>query len=191
MEQKTFNPRTIVILLFMLAVACLRIILNTKTAFSLLTNFTPIGAMALFGGAYFNKSWKAYLFPLLTLWISDIALSRFVYYHHWQLFYNGAYWIYGAFALMVIAGKYVLKNVSVKNILLSAFAITFIHWIIADLGVWSAGSLYPKTISGWWACLAAAIPFERNFLGGTLLYAAIMFGSFEWMKAKFPSLAIA
>ncbi len=191
MEQKRFNPRTIVILSFILAVASLRIILNMQTGFSLLTNFTPIGAMALFGGAYFNKSWKAYLFPLLTLWISDMVLSRFVYYNQWQLFYGGAYWIYGAFVIMVITGKYVLKNVSVKNVLLSALVVTFIHWIITDLGVWSAGSLYPKTIRGWWACLAAAIPFERNFLGGTLLYAAIMFGSFEWMKTKFPSLAIA
>ena len=191
MEQKTFNPRTIVILSFMLAVASLRVVLNMQTGFSLLTNFTPIGAMALFGGAYFNKSWKAYLFPLLTLWISDMVLSRIVYYHQWQLFYSGAYWIYSAFVIMVITGKYVLKNVSVKNVLLSALAITFIHWIITDLGVWSAGSVFPKTISGLWSCLAAAIPFERNFLGGTLLYAAIMFGSFEWMKTKFPSLAIA
>ncbi|MDQ6903326.1 MAG: hypothetical protein M3139_09985 [Bacteroidota bacterium] len=191
MSTQTFNPRTIVILVFMLAVASLRVILNTKTGFSLLTNFTPIGAMALFGGAYFNKPWKAYLFPLLTLWLSDIILSRFVYQHQWQLFYHGAYWIYGAFVLMVIAGKYVLRNVTVKNILLSAFAITFIHWVIADLGVWSAGSLYPKTISGWWACMAAAIPFERNFLCGTLLYAAVMFGSFAWMKTKYPSLVIA
>ena len=191
MAQQTFNPRTIVILLFMLIVAGLRVILNTQPGFSLLTNFTPIGAMALFGGAYFNKSWKSYLFPLLTLWISDIVLSRLVYYHQWQLFYNGSYWIYSAFVLMVIAGKYLLKNVSVKSILLSAFTIAFIHWIVTDLGVWSAGTLYPKTINGWWACLAAAIPFEINFLCGTLLYAAIMFGSFEWMKTKYPSLKIA
>ena len=191
MAKQTFNPRTIVIGVFMLAVAALRVILNMKPGFSFLTNFTPIGAMALFGGAYFNKSWKSYLFPLLTLWISDIALSRLVYYHDWRLFYSGFYWAYGAFALMVIAGKYLLKNVSVKSILFSAFTVTFIHWIVADLGVWSGGVMYSKTLSGWWACLSAAIPFERNFLCGTLLYAAIMFGSFEWMKTKYPSLKIA
>lgn len=191
MIQKTFNPRTIVILVFMLAVATIRVWLNTKSGFSLLTNFTPVGAMALFGGAYFNKSWKSFLFPLLTLWISDIVLSRFVYYHEWRLFYGGFYWTYGAFAMMVITGKFLLKNISVKNILLSALTVTFIHWIVTDFGVWLSSAMYPKTISGWWACLAAAIPFERNFLSGTLLYAAIMFGAFEWMKTKYPSLKIA
>ena len=83
------------------------------------------------------------------------------------------------------------KNVSVKNILLAAVTITFIHWIVSDMGVWLASSRYPKTPAGFWACLTAAIPFERNFLLGTLVYSAIMFGSFEWMKAKYPSLRIA
>lgn len=191
MAQHTFNPRTIVILLFMLTVALLRVFLNIEAGFSLLTNFTPVGAMALFGGAYFNKEWKAFLFPLLTLWISDILLSRFVYYHDWRLFYGGFYWTYGAFGLMVIVGKYLLKNVSAKNIILSAFTVTFIHWIITDLGVWLGSSIYPQTITGFWGCLVAAIPFERNFLSGTLLYSAIMFGLFEWMKTKYPSLKIA
>jgi hypothetical protein len=187
MSKEKFNPRSIVLLLFMIAVAILRVLFNPKWGFAFLSNFTPVGAMALFGGAYFSTSKKAYLFPLLTLWISDILLSRFVYGHEWRLFYSGFYWIYGAFALMVIAGKLLLKNVTGKNILLSAFMVTFIHWIIADLGVCSGSSIYPKTIGGWWACLEAAIPFERNFLYGVLLYGAIMFGAFEWMKSKYPS----
>ena len=190
MTQQKFNPRIILLLAFMIAVAILRVVLNPKSGFAFLSNFTPVGAMALFGGAYFTSK-KAYLFPILTLWLSDILLSRFVYNHEWQLFYSGFYWVYGAFALMVVAGNYLLKNVSVKNILASAIVITFIHWIIADLGVWLAGSMYPKTIGGFCACLTAAIPFERNFLSGTLLYSAIMFGSFEWMKSKYPLLRTA
>jgi len=171
----------------MIAVAILRVVLNPEWGFAFLSNFTPVGAMALFGGTYFTSK-KAYVFPLLTLWISDIFLGRFVYGNEWQLFYGGFYWIYGAFALMVIAGKLLLKNVSVKNILLAAVVITFIHWIVSDTGVWLASSRYPKTLEGFWACLMAAIPFERNFLAGTLLYSAIMFGSFEWMKSRYQLL---
>jgi len=189
MAQK-INPRIIVLLLFMITVAAFRVILNQNWGFAFLSNFTAVGAMALFGGAYFTSK-KAYLFPLLTLWMSDIFLTRFVYGHEWKLFYGGFYWVYGAFILMVIAGKILLKNVSIKNILIAAVVITFIHWIVSDMGVWLASSRYPKTIEGFWACLAAAIPFERNFLSGTLLYSAIMFGSFEWMKTKYPSLRIA
>ena len=51
--------------------------------------------------------------------------------------------------------------------------------------------MYTKNVAGFWGCLAAAVPFERDFLGGTLLYSAIMFGSFEWMKSKYPVLRIA
>ena len=190
MIQQKFNPRILVLIGFMIAVAVLRIVLNPTSGFAFLSNFTPIGAMALFGGAYF-KSNKAFLFPLLTLWLSDILLSRFVYNNEWQLFYGGFYWVYGAFILMVITGKILLKKVSVTNILVSALVITFIHWIVSDLGVWMSGTMYPKTMAGYWACLTAAIPFERNFLAGALLYSAIMFGAFEWMKSKYPSLAIA
>lgn len=190
MIQQKFNPRILVLLGFMLAVVALRIVFNPTSGFAFLSNFTPIGAMALFGGAYFTSK-KAYLFPLLTLWLSDILLSRFVYNHEWQLFYGGFYWVYGAFIFMVIAGKLLLKKVSVKNILVSALVITFIHWIVSDLGVWLSSTVYPKTPAGYWACLTAAIPFERNFLAGVLLYSAIMFGAFEWMKSRYPSLAIA
>lgn len=190
MIQQKFNPRTIVLLVFMIAVAALRVMLNAKWGFAFLSSFTPVGAMAIFGGAYFTSK-KSFVFPLLTLWLSDIFLSRFVYGNEWHLFYGGFYWVYIAFALMVIAGKLLLKNISVKKILVTALVITFIHWIVADMGVWLAGSMFPKTIGGFWACLAAAIPFERNFLAGTLLYSAIMFGSFEWMRSKYPALKIA
>ena len=116
MTQQKFNPRIIFLLALMTAVAILRVVLNPKSGFAFLSNFTPVGAMALFGGAYFTSK-KAYIFPLLTLWLSDILLSRFVYHHEWQLFYSGFYWIYGAFTLMVVAGNYLLRNISVKNIM--------------------------------------------------------------------------
>jgi len=152
-----------------------------------LSNFSPIGAMALFGGAYFAKS-KAFAFPLLALWLGDILLNRFVYFGEWVIFYEGFYWIYGAFALMVLVGTWLLKQVTIPNFLLSTLVITLIHWIVTDLGVWLGGTMYPMTWAGWWACLVAAIPFEINFFLGTLIYGTVMFGLFEWFEFKFPIL---
>jgi hypothetical protein len=40
------------------------------------------------------------------------------------------------------------------------------------------------------ACLVAAIPFELNFLAGTVVYSAILFGAFEWMKKRYSALQI-
>ncbi len=191
MSIQKINPRTVVIAAFILVVAVFRVLINMNGDLHPLTNFSPIGAMALFGAAYFRSSNKAFGFPLLTLFVSDVVLSLTAYkeYNH-GLLYSGWYWVYAAFALMVLAGKLLIKEVTVKNILMAALSITFIHWIVSDMGVWLQGSTYAKTFAGLWACLAAAIPFERNFLAGTLVYSAVMFGAFEWLQKKYQSLKL-
>ncbi|MFA0964923.1 DUF6580 family putative transport protein [Roseivirga sp. BDSF3-8] len=185
MKEMT-NPRTLVLFAFIMVVAAFRVV-TTSEELNAISTFTPLGAMALFGGAHFRQHTKAFAFPLLALLISDLVLNRFVYGMGWSL-YQGFYYVYGAFALMVLAGRAMQRAITVRNVLFSALFITFIHWIVTDFGVWIGGTLYPKTWAGWWACLAAAIPFERNFLLGTLLYSAIMFGGMAWLQGRFPVL---
>ncbi len=106
MSLKKFNPRMLVLLAFMLLAAVVRIVLTIGSSKCRpMATFTPLGAMALFGGAYFSKSYKAYLFPVLTFWMSDIILNRLVYYGEWRFFYEGFYWTYGSFALIAFAGQ--------------------------------------------------------------------------------------
>ncbi len=38
-------------------------------------NFTPIGAMALFSGAYLGRKWLAFAAPLAALLLSDAVLG--------------------------------------------------------------------------------------------------------------------
>ncbi len=180
-----------VIALFILIIAAVRVILSLDAAFAPLANFSAVGAMALFGGAYF-KNTKALAFPLLALLLSDLLIARFAYWGGtWTFLYEGAAWVYGAIALMVITGRLLMKQKRVANFLLSSLVIVFIHWIVTDFGVWAAGTMYPKTLAGFWACLVAAIPFERNFLIGTLVYGTLMFGAFEWFKMRYPKLRLA
>lgn len=186
-----FNPHTLVIFLFILAIGLVRIVMNTSTELSAIANFSPVGALALFGGAYFNKSWKAFSFPLLTLLISDLFLSYTLFnQYRTGLLYGGWYWTYGAFALMVLAGRVMLNKITVNKVFLSSLTCVFIHWIVTDFGVWLGSTFYPQTFSGYMACLIAAIPFELNFLAGTLVYSAILFGAFEWMKKRYSALQI-
>jgi hypothetical protein len=191
MSLKQFNPRTIVLLAFMIVVALMRVLFSLQPVMTPIATFTPIGAMALFGGAYFNRNIKAYLFPLLTLWMGDLILNRVVYYNEWRLFYEGFYWTYGSFALMVLASQFMIKKVSVKNIVLASVVATLIHWIGTSPGCFTiANSIYPKTWEGYWTSLIAAIPYERNFLIGTLAYSGIMFGAFEWLQKKYSTLSL-
>ena len=77
MSLKNLNPRFGVLLLFILAAGIIRVVLGADSSMSPLAMFTPVGAMALFGGASFSQKWKSYAFPLLTLFASDIILMQF------------------------------------------------------------------------------------------------------------------
>jgi hypothetical protein len=79
MTSKKFDPGTTVLLLFITATAALRVILNFNYDISPLANFSPLGAMALFGGANFNKKWKAFTLPLGMLFLSDLILHQTVF----------------------------------------------------------------------------------------------------------------
>src|SRR5687768_7927509 len=136
MSLTKFNPRTTLLLLFITLTAALRVILHFSAEMSVFANFSPVGAMALFGGAYFNKQWKAFAFPLLALFISDLVLYQTVFKGHGNGFLYGEwYWVYGAFVLMTVAGRFLLKAVTVRNVIVSSLVCVFIHWIITDLPV--------------------------------------------------------
>lgn len=192
MENNQPNQiRLSVLLLFVVIIAAMRVIFSMDPALAPFANFSAVGAMALFGGAYFTN-WKAFAFPLLALLISDLLISRFAHWGgEWQFLYSGAAWVYGAIALMVVVGRYLMKRKTVTNFLLSSVLIVLIHWIVTDFGVWAMGTMYPKTLAGFGACLVAAIPFEWNLLFGTLIYGVVMFGGFEFVQRRYPSLQAA
>ena len=166
--------------------------MNFSDEISPLANFSPVGAMAVFGGAYFDKRIKAFAFPILMLFLSDLILHQTVYKNIGNGFlYNGWYWVYGSFALMVVAGRLILKTFSFGRFLLSAFICIVIHWIGTDLGVWIGSKKYAQDPGGFMNCLADAIPFEWRFMAGTVVYGIVLFGLFEWMQRRFPSLQTA
>jgi hypothetical protein len=191
--KKLINPRTGVLAAMILLAGIWRLMV-TAPVLGPLSNFTPIGAMALFGGCYYKSKWKALLIPLITLWLSDVVIDSLVYYHSLTWFYQGFIWVYAAFALMVLIGMFI-KKVSVKSIIIAGIVATFAHWIITDLGVWfghgldiTTGKPYTFDLAGLWKCLLLAIPFEKNMLLGNFVFGAAMFGGFEWAQRKFPAL---
>jgi hypothetical protein len=187
MSLKQINPRNAVLLLIIVVTAILR--LASFTGWGPLTVFSPIGAMALFGGAYFSGNVKPFAFPLLTLFISDVVLSFTIFSdseYRQGLLYNGWVWTYGAFALMTIAGKLIIRNISVKNIFIAVIVSTLIHWLVSDIGACIVEKEF--TFSLYTQRLITAIPYEWRFFGGTAIYSAILFGLFEWLQTKYTSL---
>lgn len=177
MNTKMITKKDAVLLAVIVATAFIRVLNNTSPNFETLANYSPVAAMALFGGASFRGYARSFIIPVLVLLISDIVLYNTIYDTYGSSFlYEGWYWVYGAFVLMALAGKLIARNRSVASITAAIFVSVFIHWIVTDLGVWIGSTVYPQTWAGFMACLAAAVPFELRLLAATVLYSAIMFG---------------
>lgn len=192
MSLKNLNPQFGVLLLFILAAGVIRVVLGADASMSPVAMFTPVGAMALFGGATFQQKWKAYVFPLLALFLSDVVLMQFFQKEFAQgLLYSGWVWNYASFILIVLAGQLMIKKAAVGNILLASVAAAVIHWLVSDFGVWISGGWdmttnkpYTKDAAGLISCYAQAIPYMRFFLAGTVIYAAIFFGGLVLVQGK-------
>jgi hypothetical protein len=189
MSTTKFNPHNAVVLLIIIIIAAIRVMNNFSTEITVLANYSPLAAMALFGSAYCKGNAKPLLFPLMAIFISDIILFNTVYKDYSNgILYDGWLWVYGAFLLIAVSAKLIIKRVNVQNVAVATITSVFIHWIVTDLSVWIGSKTYSQTWSGFMACLNAAIPFELRLLLATVVYSAIMFGVFELMKRKYVAL---
>ncbi len=193
MSINAVNPRNTILIAMILFAAAYRLV-QSSPVFSILSNLTPVGAMALFGGYYFRDKWKAVLVPVLALWLSDIFLNRLYYTDHWVFFYSGQLWVYGTFAATVGLGMMVGKPSFIR---ITGFGIgaALLHWLVTDFGVWVGGGTdittglpFSKDWNGFLKCLTLALPFLRNMIIGNLFFCGVLFGAFEWAQRRYPAL---
>ena len=169
----TANHSRILALLFVILVAAaLRLVPHPP-------NFTPIGAMALFSGAYLGRRGAiAFAAPLGALFLSDLVLG----------FYRGMPTVYFSMALVVIIGWLSLRRVSPIRVGAAAIAGSLLFFSITNFGMWLFSGFYPRTLAGLEACYIAAIPFFQNTIAGDLFYSAILFGGFALLERLIPRL---
>ncbi len=148
-------------------------------------NFTPIGAIALFGAAHISRTVFAFLIPFLALWVSNLFLNNVIYAQMYPEFYSGfvwfgagSEWIYLSFAAIVLLGMFMLKKVSVQRLLAGSLLASVIFFLISNFGTWLTAGMYPPSMEGLIACFTAAIPFFWNTLAGDLFFTGVLFGSF-------------
>jgi hypothetical protein len=104
--------------------------------------------------------------------------------------FHSAMWaVYFSFVLIVGIGMLMIKQKKVSNIFLASVSASVMFFIITNFAVWVSGIYYPKGLSGLAASYTAAIPFFHYTLLGDLFFVALMFGSYELAKAKYPQLA--
>tara|TARA_B110000037_G_scaffold222392_1_gene296999 strand:+ start:7954 stop:8544 length:591 start_codon:yes stop_codon:yes gene_type:complete len=159
-----------------------------------LPNFTAVGAMALFGSAYFYKKYMAIAAPIIALWISDLAINNIVYTaQHESFVWFQSYQLYTflPIILITILGFVLFKKVSPAKILSGSIASSLIFFTISNFGTWlSPFSLFTKDAAGLLNTYTAALPFLRNEFVATVLFSTVMFSSYYLLTKTFPKLSL-
>lgn len=136
------------------------------------SNFTAIGAIALFGGAYFNNKKIAFLMPLFILFVSDLMFDLFI---PESGFYSTMPFVYISFAIITVIGINLRNHKKAVNIFGASLLGSIIFFIISNFGHWLL--FYPNTFADLTTCYAAAIPFFHHNILGDLFFNALFFTS--------------
>ena len=162
MKNKFDRIQKIILLIIIFGVIC-RLIPHPP-------NFSPVTAIALFGGLNFSDKRIAFSIPLIILFLSDLILGISII----NLF------VYTGFSIIVFLGTKI-KSIKFGNIILSSF----IFFLISNFGVWIIG--YPKNIEGLILCYTMAIPFFGYSIAGDLFFGYLFKLSFGKITSILPS----
>lgn len=141
-------------------------------------NFSPIAALALFGGAHFEDRRGAFLVPLAAMFLGDLVLGM----------HSLIPVTYGCFAVIVCIGLWVRKKKTTCRVALAAMAASLLYFAVTNLAVWAFTSMYPKSTAGLIECYVAGIPFFGHTLAGDIFYTATLFGGLALAEWRLPSL---
>jgi hypothetical protein len=146
-------------------------------------NFTPVGSMALFGGARL-AGWQAWLIPIAAMAITDPMAS-------WLLGYPAyssmTVIVYACLLINVYLGRTLLRtSQSLPRLAAVSLLASTIFFVITNLFVWigAPAPLYPRTLAGLAECFTAALPFFGRTLLGDLFYAGILFTAYAALTRK-------
>jgi hypothetical protein len=142
-------------------------------------NFTPVGAIMLFGGFYFSgisRRW-GWLAFLPVLFVSDAVLG----FYDWRLMLA----VYGSFLVMSLWGVGLGNNYSYRGALTRVIGGSFSFFAITNFAVWALSSWYPHTLAGLLLCYELALPFFRASLAGDLVFGAAIFGVYSLAMARY------
>ena len=185
--EKLFTTRNIVIISLMFLAALCRLVPAPEYR---MWNFSPVGAIALFGGAFIADRKQAILLTLSVLFLSDVLLEIF----NGTGFHSLMPWVYGSFVLITFIGRFVAKlqkgYSSVVIMMVAPCLTSMLFFIVTNFGVWAQGS-YGYTGIGLLECYVAAIPFHKGTILGDFFFTLVLFSSFSIAKLKYPSLLVA
>jgi hypothetical protein len=152
-------------------------------------NFSPVEAIALFGGAYFAARGWALLVPLVAMFASDLALGLVnggIYFDYFAS--AGFVLVYACIALSTVLGFGLRGRVNGARVLGYSLIGSVLFFAVTNFGAWLGSPAYPQNAAGLAAAYVAGIPFFQWTVLGTLFYAALLFGGFALLRRQVPVL---
>jgi len=176
-NNSLLTPRSAVLAAMILFAVAVRLLIFFVPG-ALPYNFTPVEAIALFGGAYFADRWLALIVPIGAMFIADaiIGLHALVPV------------VYACIALTALLGSNLRGRIRPLPVAGYAFASAVLFYLITNFFVWLTSGMYPLNPTGLAACYVAGIPFFNGTLAGTLLWTALLFGGFELLRRQWSAL---
>lgn len=138
-------------------------------------NFTPVAAIALFGGTYLKRKSLAFLIPVAVMLLSDAIIG----------FHNTMIAVYASFLLIVLMGLYLKTKVSTLNMVVASLVSSTLFYLITNFASWSTGIFpYSNDAAGLLQAYIAGLPFFFNGIAGDLFFNGIFFGAYYLITRK-------
>lgn len=131
-------------------------------------NATPIVAIALFAGVYFNRRLSIIL-PLVAMFLSDLLIG----FYSWPIMVA----VYASFAVAGVMGWWLAKHRGVATTIGATLAGSTLFFLVTNWAVWQFSALYVHTPAGLMQSYIAGLPFYRNMLLGDLFFVGVLFGA--------------
>lgn len=138
-------------------------------------NFTPLLAVAIFGGATLPRRF-ALAIPLGAMFLSDVALG--------YSFGPMNVVIYSCIAAGTLLGWLLREKRTMARTLGAALGGSMLFFVVTNFVVWLGPMMappfdYPHTLAGLGKCYVMALPFFRNSLAGDLCWTAGIFAVYD------------
>jgi hypothetical protein len=152
----------------------------SRVAFYPIT-YSPMIAVALFGGAVIKDKKWAFAIPLFAMFLSDFLFEvTGIATGFWGW---GQLLGYGIFGIITLLG-FCIKKINVSVVLGFSLLSTGMFFLLSNSSVWllDTSLTYPKTAAGYMSCLTAGIPFLKNDVLTNVVYSAIFFGGYTYLQ---------
>jgi len=161
MKKIDISPKLYVVLIMIFAGAMMRLIPHWP-------NFTPIAAIALFGGTFLKRKDLAFLVPVAAMLLSDLIIG----------FHSTMLPVYLSFIAIVAFGLILQKRLTVINTLSASLGASVLFYLVTNFASWTSGLMpYPMNAAGLMQSYIAGLPFLFNGILGDLFYTSVLLGT--------------